>query len=676
LRCLGSTTTAPSSSSKMADEEEPIEPKKKILVMGVSGYIGGNVAKRFQQEGFEVIGTLKVPSDPKPLAVERIVEPTAEALAAAFLESEMTVLDCLGDMEASEAMLSAIAAAGPLENPKVLVGISSVMTWARTSPDADEPEKPLTEAEYKKRRPHSSYKDLVALEKLVTKSKREGLRTHVVAAGLTYGAEEDLFHALFKTAWSCAPLPLNTIADGSNVLPTVHVFDLCSAVFKLLENESLPYILAVDAPADEEKPQTLSAIVTALSAELGVGEVLPPPSRDDVLLIRDYEYFQVGAPIGEAPGLKLQGAAINDLGFEWHAQGGLLASLPMVVQEYRTARGLQPLRLLVHGNDDFAKTELAEALAAEYKLPYILASKAVADAMAKEDELGAELTAASGAGALSDELMAKVIVAQVSSTTCCNQGYILQGFPETQAAASLVFGGKKAGGEEGEEAPPEEEAEEGASKASLTPAPEFVIVLEAAEEVIKAKLLAQETPSVTEEKLSEALAEYAKNNAEDSETSILALPALADAEPLGPLAVTAETTLETLMTKARVYLGQPRNYGPTDDEIAAKQALEEAEAAKVAAEAARVSAEREAAEAAERTRREEHESRRAAEVQQQEQELLEVRSIPLRNYLMQNVIPTLTEGLIEVCKLKPEDPVDYLADYLFKNNPVEDETFH
>ena len=28
----------------MADEEEPIEPKKKILVMGVSGYIGGNVA--------------------------------------------------------------------------------------------------------------------------------------------------------------------------------------------------------------------------------------------------------------------------------------------------------------------------------------------------------------------------------------------------------------------------------------------------------------------------------------------------------------------------------------------------------------------------------------------------------------------------------------------------------
>ena len=181
---------------------------------------------------------------------------------------------------------------------------------------------------------------------------------------------------------------------------------------------------------------------------------------------------------------------------------------------------------------------------------------------------------------------------------------------------------------------------------------------------------------MTEEQLSESLAAYAANNADDSPSSVLALPALAEAEVLGPLTVAAVTTTEVLLTKARVYLGQPRNYGPTDEEIAAKQQLEDAEAAKAAEADAAANAEREAAEAAERQRREDHESRRAAEVQQQEQELLEVRSIPLRNYLMQNVIPTLTEGLIEVCKLKPEDPVDYLADYLFKNNPVEDETFH
>ena len=38
-----------------------------------------------------------------------------------------------------------------------------------------------------------------------------------VAAGLTYGAEEDLFHTLFKTAWGNKPLPMLSTSDGANV---------------------------------------------------------------------------------------------------------------------------------------------------------------------------------------------------------------------------------------------------------------------------------------------------------------------------------------------------------------------------------------------------------------------------------------------------------------------------
>jgi hypothetical protein len=167
----------------MADEEEVAAPKPKVLIQNVSGYLGRSLSKRLAAD-YEVLGTLKALGDPKPLSVSRVVEATPEAIGAAFLESELTVLDCLGDVEAAEAMLSAIAGAGPLESSKVLVGVSSVMTWARTSPDPDDPEKPITEADYKKRRPHSSYKGLLDLEKLVTKSKREGLRTHVVSLAL------------------------------------------------------------------------------------------------------------------------------------------------------------------------------------------------------------------------------------------------------------------------------------------------------------------------------------------------------------------------------------------------------------------------------------------------------------------------------------------------------------
>ena len=41
--------------------------------------------------------------------------------------------------------------------------------------------------------------------------------------------------------------------------------------------------------------------------------------------------------------------------------------------------------------------------------------------------------------------------------------------------------------------------------------------------------------------------------------------------------------------------------------------------------------------------------------------MLETQSIPLRNYLMRHVLPTLTDGLMEVCKVRPDDPVDYLV---------------
>ena len=43
----------------MGDEEEPPPPKKKVFIQAVSGYVGGNLAKRFAAEGYEVLGTLK-----------------------------------------------------------------------------------------------------------------------------------------------------------------------------------------------------------------------------------------------------------------------------------------------------------------------------------------------------------------------------------------------------------------------------------------------------------------------------------------------------------------------------------------------------------------------------------------------------------------------------------------
>ena len=45
--------------------------------------------------------------------------------------------------------------------------------------------------------------------------------------------------------------------------------------------------------------------------------------------------------------------------------------------------------------------------------------------------------------------------------------------------------------------------------------------------------------------------------------------------------------------------------------------------------------------------------------------------VPTRKFLLVNIMPTLTKGLLEVCKINPIDPIDYLADFLFSNSTGE-----
>ncbi len=53
-----------------------------------------------------------------------------------------------------------------------------------------------------------------------------------------------------------------------------------------------------------------------------------------------------------------------------------------------------------------------------------------------------------------------------------------------------------------------------------------------------------------------------------------------------------------------------------------------------------------------------------AEVKKQEFELLETQSVPMRHYLMKYVMPTVMQGLMDCCKVKPDDPVDFLVTLL------------
>lgn len=47
------------------------------------------------------------------------------------------------------------------------------------------------------------------------------------------------------------------------------------------------------------------------------------------------------------------------------------------------------------------------------------------------------------------------------------------------------------------------------------------------------------------------------------------------------------------------------------------------------------------------------------------------KDIKLREYLMRNLVPTISDAMIDVVWVSPIDPIDYMADYIFKRSNEE-----
>jgi len=48
----------------------------------------------------------------------------------------------------------------------------------------------------------------------------------------------------------------------------------------------------------------------------------------------------------------------------------------------------------------------------------------------------------------------------------------------------------------------------------------------------------------------------------------------------------------------------------------------------------------------------------------------EVQSMPIRAYLDQTVVPLLLDGMSELVKERPSNPIEYLASYLIRHDPA------
>lgn len=110
----------------------------------------------------------------------------------------------------------------------------------------------------------------------------------------------------------------------------------------------------------------------------------------------------------------------------------------------------------------------------------------------------------------------------------------------------------------------------------------------------------------------------------------------------------------------------PCNFHPTRDELRQMQREFDAKRLEEDIKMRQQAAEQEEKDAADQQARLAAERARLELIQREETELLEARAKPLRAYLMDTVLPALTEGMLEVVKVQPDDPIDYLAEFLFK----------
>ncbi|XP_029316095.1 LOW QUALITY PROTEIN: adenylate kinase 7 [Cottoperca gobio] len=638
-----------------------------------------------QTRAFQVVGTVSDECDVyRPYVLEEYIQMNRDELLLKLLDCDVVIYNITQHAEQVEEAFWAVSALhnemGHFSGPKMFILVSTVMTWACSKPDG--PDVPFTDEMFWRRTAHPSFKQHIDLEKRVVKigtTNSTLFSTYVVASGLQYGMGEHVFHFFFKTSWLGKELEIPVFGDGNNIVPTIHISDLASVIQNVIEHQPKPYyLLAVDY-----SNSTLEDIVKALASVLGPGKIQKRPC-EEAFLTQDLSVMDIDSLLVN---LHMEGVHLKNLfSINWLCESGLVDNMELVVEEYQQSRGLLPIRVCVLGPPAVGRSTVSKQICEHYKLHHITLKETISETISQlEDnvrnaapDVDNEDSAAEAKellnslkdsmeqnrGVLDDQLLVKVVKDRLMSNPCRNQGFVLDGFPKTYEQAKELFYAE------------EHESEDGTSQISSYSRkimPEFVLWLDASDAFLKDRVMnlperLVQQHNYEQEHFLRRLARYRENSMED-ETVVSYFDEL-DIPHLH-LEITSSEEPDCLLLMQKIFsaVGLPRNYSPSSQEVEEEERRKAEERMRSQAQERAEEERREAEEARHRAAHWEEWTKGLEEVRQQEEELLEVQSIPLRSYLLEQVTPTLTRGLMECCKARPQEPVDFLAEFLMKNNP-------
>ncbi|CAG9465359.1 unnamed protein product [Pedinophyceae sp. YPF-701] len=298
----------------------------------------------------------------------------------------------------------------------------------------DDASRVLTWEDEERRVPLPAARGLVQIERMLARAAIPGkLATYCVCPGVLYGSgEDDLgLHPLFRMLYEDPERPVPVFGPGYNTVPMVRLGDVTRYVMTLCEQRP-PTDARILLLADQQCP-TQRELATAISRAMGSGAIGPARSLD-VLGVPMAAVFSMHCPV-----------ETTYLGDDYHPEldgdeHPLAASTQYLVGEYREARNLQPMRVLVTGPPCAGKTLLSSALSAILGVPrYASAEVGKSWEELPEDDPLRALAAASKGGRHADDVMAALYRLKMFSSVSRHRGWVLDGWPKTLAQAKEVF---------------------------------------------------------------------------------------------------------------------------------------------------------------------------------------------------------------------------------------------
>ncbi|KAF4661836.1 hypothetical protein FOL46_005555 [Perkinsus olseni] len=632
-------------------------------------------------------GPLENGVEGKPKACQRILPKTKpKILAKAVMDCDMAVY-CVTECDLWEVEnILMRAEEHRFARPFTFVMLSSVEGWGGTSTEDGSELSPTNVDHFEARCPSAGGPtQWKALEdRALALNDKENVTSYVVCHGVLYGRGElpGIFYDLFKEAWIGRKESIRICGAGGNRIPMVHIVDVARTVEAL-------YARALAEAAEMEDPFKPPAVdgEGTEGEQGGVVEEGPRHPHLDKYIMAVDDSHDTQEEVVRAVAKEILGLEPNepireslveacpswlslDLGmrqsellrhpdFPWHCREGLVRRVEDVAAEFCKARKAEPIRVVVYGAPKCGKSHFAKRIAEHYNIPLVSLDSAIE---LSKGQAGGEAKAPATEGEKADAVRRFGI----DRKQCKYRGWVLDGYPSTLDEARPLFffdevpieSDKKGDDEQVDD----EEVAEGDSEAAQSPP-------------------VRTRPVPSRGRIPHSAIHFTVAGGEEQDR-VAARRGLADdcdvlLQDLGVDVLTLDviestvgSPLKELMRfeALRMYIerhGRPFNFLPTEQEVSneVRQVLAREEESRRAAEEAEVrrSSSKQAELAGQRAALD---VKREAAIARWRAEVSELKKKPLREYLIEYVVPDLTEGLMELCDVDPDDPIEYIASYL------------